>query len=67
MAEWIKVSERLPEDNETVLTFSSSGEIEVLTYDNHDIEDTFVKYGGLVRVYNVTHWISLPPPPEVEK
>ena len=66
MAEWIKVSERLPEDNETVITFSSLGEIEVLTYDNHDIKDTFVKYGGLVRVFNITHWQPLPPPPKAE-
>ena len=66
MAEWIKVSERLPEDNETVLTFSSSGDIEVLAYDNHDIEDTFVKYGGLVRIYNVTYWLPIPAPPEAE-
>ncbi len=61
---WISVEERLPEDNQEVITYSSSGEIEVLIYDNHDIKDTFVKYGALVRVYNVTHWMTIPKPPK---
>ena len=61
---WISVKERLPEDNQEVITYSSSGEIEVLKYDNHDIKDTFVKYGALVRVFNVTHWMPLPEVPK---
>lgn len=59
---WIPCSERLPEENVSVLCYMRIGEIVVMEYGGDGW------YCGVTR-YNqraVTHWMPLPEPPESE-
>lgn len=60
--EWISVDERLPNDGEIVLTISSEAEMEVCFYEAA-WEGIFQQYHGLVKIFNITHWMPLPEPP----
>lgn len=52
---WIPVSERLPEDGRTILTYTLGGNIEVFLYDSSTYQPVW---------YGVTHWMPLPEPPK---
>lgn len=58
---WIPCSERLPEHSGRCLC-CCNGEVRVLKYWRTQQE---FQYGGRER--NVTHWMPLPEPPEVER
>ena len=58
---WIPCSEKYPKDNQTVLTIDSEGNMEVLDYDTN-WENSFCKYGGTVKVFNIIAWQPLPEP-----
>lgn len=66
MGEWIKVSERLPENLQKVLVCDIMGNIYTaicLRFENGKTD--WASYATNVRP--VTHWCSLPKPPEAEK
>jgi len=54
---WISVTEKLPEDGRTVLTYTMGGNIEVYLYDSTTYQPSW---------YAVTHWMPLPKPPKKE-
>ena len=58
-ARWVMVSERLPELYDKVLVYCEHGyttEVTILNYE-----------AGLFPFDNVTHWMPLPKPPEVQR
>lgn len=61
---WISVDEKLPEDGQLVLTIDTDGEMQVCFYEV-DREGVFQQFHGLVKIYNITHWMSLPEPPKM--
>ena len=61
---WIPVSERLPEPYEKVIALAK----DCMNVDwvlPEDLRE--VGKGAFARLYNVTHWIPLPTPPEVQE
>lgn len=62
---WISVDERLPEDGETVLTISSEAKMEVCFYKT-EWEGIFQQCHGLIKIYNITHWMPLPEAPKMK-
>jgi hypothetical protein len=71
MGEWIKVSERLPEDCQEVLVCAYNSKLKF-----HNIKlDCYNGYGKWqdldssydTTIWEITHWQPLPPPPEAEK
>ena len=58
---WIPVSERLPEDGETVLTYKN-GQFDVLKYEMR--RNGWICGGWFWSRATVTHWMPLPEPPE---
>lgn len=62
---WISVDERLPENEQTVLTIDTEGEMQVCFYETA-WEGIFQQCHGLVKIYNITHWMPLPEPPEAK-
>jgi predicted RNA-binding Zn-ribbon protein involved in translation (DUF1610 family) len=77
---WIPVSERLPEEYETVLVATdgsvSAGEIRLPDSECgmdepwwmvfKDKRDRSAAWAGLVALNDVTHWMPLPEPPEAK-
>ena len=62
---WISVDERLPEDGEIVLTVDSEGEREVCFYEE-ELKGIFQQCAGLVKIFNITHWMPLPEAPKMK-
>lgn len=60
---WISVDERLPEDGAIVLTVDSEGEQQVCFYEE-ELKGIFQQCGGLVQIFNITHWMPLPEAPK---
>jgi len=61
---WIPVSERLPEEYVKVIAFAK----DCMNVDwvlPEDLRE--VGKGAFARLYNVTHWMPLPTPPEVQE
>lgn len=56
--EWIKCSERMPEQFKAILVFNEYGEIWSGAYDRY-----WDFYCDNVLVECVTHWMALPEPP----
>ena len=63
--EWISVDERLPENQQMVLTIDTEGEMQVCFYET-EWEGIFHMYHGLVKIYNITHWMPLPEAPKMK-
>lgn len=61
---WISVEERLPESGGSVLIYSPCGGVAEGTYSEH--YKRWVQYRWSVFEPEVTHWMPLPEPPEVE-
>jgi hypothetical protein len=62
---WISVYERLPENEQMVLTIDAEGEMQVCFYETA-WKGIFQQCHGLVKIYNITHWMPLPEPPETK-
>lgn len=58
---WIPVTERLPEDDATVLTYKN-GIVEVQKYEKR--RNGWICKGWFWSLANVTHWMPLPEPPK---
>ncbi len=63
--EWVSVEDRLPEDGMTVLTIDTEGKNEVCFYQK-EWEGVFQQCGGLIKIFNITHWQPLPKPPKMK-
>ena len=63
-ARWIPCSERLPEDEETVLTYKN-GRFEVQEYEKG--RNGWICGGWFWSLATVSHWMPLPEPPEEDK
>lgn len=62
MNEWISVKDRLPEFLDEVLLFTSAGNIYIgMFYEKH--ENYTVAGDSYGFLYDVTHWMPLPEPP----
>ena len=62
---WIPVTERLPEDNERVLTLGPKGGIQVCRFrDSTPLLKWHFWTAGNARIATVTHWMPLPHPPK---
>ena len=62
MSEWISVNDRLPEFLDEVLLFTSAGNIYVgMFYEKHEKYTVAGDYH--MFLYDVTHWMPLPEPP----
>ena len=59
---WIPCSERLPEEDVSVLCYMQIGEIVVMEYGGDGWHCGVTRYNPRA----VTHWMSLPEPPESE-
>ena len=59
MDKWIDVNDRLPDDNERVLTFSKS-------LSNSPVGGIAVQWGWCCRKINtdISYWMPLPKPPK---
>jgi hypothetical protein len=64
--QWIPVSKRLPEDNNEVIVFDGESVIVAIH------QSSVPQWSGHYAYYHgtwyqvVTHWMPLPPPPEVD-
>lgn len=56
-SQWISVDERLPEDDETVLTYSSYGYVLAYYSEQDRMWFAYGNYGDI----NPTHWLPIPP------
>lgn len=65
-AQWFDFEKQKPVHGDSVLGISSTGEIEVWQYDE-EWPGLLIKYDGLVKIANITHWTPLPRPPKEEK
>lgn len=67
---WISVEERLPEIGEEVIVYIPGAGCQVMWLNQPDQETADIKWvmehGWWCAVDEVTHWMQLPPPPEVE-
>ena len=63
--EWISVEDRLPEDQQTVLTIDTEGEMRVCFYET-EWEGIFQMHHGLTKIFNITHWMPLPQAPKMK-
>ena len=61
VSRWIPVTERLPEDDATVLTYKN-GIVEVQKYEKR--RNGWICKGWFWSLANVTHWMPLPEPPK---
>lgn len=61
--DWINFEEVKPSDSQWVLCIDSSGKMETMYYDKK-WENCLCKYDGNYKVFDITHWMSLPKPPE---
>lgn len=55
--QWISVDERLPKDDETVLTYSSYGYVLAYYSEQDRMWFAYGNYGDI----NPTHWLPIPP------
>lgn len=60
---WISVYTQMPKYGQHVLAVNGDGVMEVLYYDD-EWPNAFCGCGGLLKVYNITHWMPLPEGPK---
>ena len=63
--EWISFDDVKPEDGQSVLGITTEGEMEVYQFDAN-WQNCLCRYGGNMKVFNITHWCELPQPPKGE-
>ena len=66
VSQWISVNDRLPEDKQKVLAIDSESKMEVCFYEKK-WNGVFQQCGGLVKIFNITHWMPLPESPKSEQ
>ena len=65
MAEWIPVTERLPNIAELVLAYSDGGVIDTAWRTSFSIPTgAWDTDSGQLNLMGITHWMPLPEPPE---
>ena len=64
MGEWIKCSERMPDDFEEVLV-SDGANVEVMWRDCDGFWDCWAPRNSNIDTDDVTHWMPLPEPPSL--
>ena len=63
--EWVKVSDRLPDEDEDVITYNG-WYVHTATYNGGFYEHNLGCDGDSALVNNVTHWMPLSSPPTIE-
>lgn len=61
---WYDFNKKKPKEGQYCLTIDSEGKMNVY-YWEVKWENCFQKYGGNLKVYNITHWMPLPKPPKM--
>lgn len=61
--DWVNFHEVKPDDGQWVLSIDSEGNMETMYYDKN-WENCLCKFDGNLKAFNITHWMSLPKPPE---
>lgn len=61
--DWFDFEKDKPDDGQWVLAIDSEWNYDTYYYDEN-WKNCLCKYGGNVKVFNITHWMSLPEPPE---
>lgn len=61
--DWFDFDKDKPDDGQWVMAIDSEGNYDTYYYDK-DWENCLCKYDGNLKVFNITHWMSLPEPPE---
>lgn len=61
--DWFNFDEDKPDDGQWVLAIDSEGNYETYYYDKN-WGNCLCKYGGNFKTFDITHWMSLPMPPE---
>ena len=61
--DWFNFDEIKPDDGQWVLGITSEGEMDTYYFDK-EWETCLCKYGGCSKTFSITHWMSLPEPPE---
>lgn len=64
MSEWIKCSERMPDDFEDVLV-TDGANVEVMWRDCDGFRDCWAPRNSNIDIDDVTHWMPLPEPPSL--
>lgn len=62
-AGWISFEEQKPVHGDEVLGIDSEGKIEVYQF-SEEWPSCLMKYDGVVKQFDITHWMALPKAPE---
>lgn len=67
MSQWIKCSERMPEEGENVIVYDNLKQVHecfYLRYGDHVSWEIYSYNPSYYDEVNVTHWMPLPEPPQ---
>ena len=68
VSQWVPVSERLPENEDTYFCLGHNGTPFVCLFRTTKYEGKiWLRSTGTKRIYGITHWMPLPPVPEQVK
>lgn len=66
MSEWIKCSERMPEETDDIIVVSDGIVVSGISYSRrYGFYMAALEYDSDAPIKDVTHWMPLPEPPEV--